>query len=118
MAPVGTDTESTYKTTKMSPLNEVMGHWSVGIIDSADSAYGADLAHGAKAKGTPSSNGVAALPKCSVLAVGPAQDTPTIDAQLKPCEAAAAGDTGDAPVHFSSVSALVSTCSTAKQSAL
>ena len=33
-----------------------------------------------------------------------------IDAQLKPCEAAAAGDTGDA--------ALVSTCSTAEQSAL
>ena len=63
MAPVGTDTESTYNTTKKSPLNEVMGHWSVGIIDSADSAYGAD-------------------------------------------------------VHFASVSALVSTCSTAEQSAL
>ena len=62
MAPVGTDTESTYNTTKKSPLNEVMGHWSVGIIDSADSACGADLAHGAKAKGAPSSNGVAALP--------------------------------------------------------
>ena len=53
-------------------------------------------------------------PTCSVLAIAPAQDTLTIDAQLKPSEAAAAGDTGDAPVHFASVSALVSTCSTAK----